>query len=410
MAEKWVGGTWSAEVLEQIHRLDGDDSEWITAAAAAAFPEVESEQQLALRVQLDERGWHLIDAPGTARDLEALIRLQMRHFTAEMIGRLLREMPTCVTLAQLADEMGAVATRWDSELADFVWLKVWNGRDQLLLVGAAYEQTQVVSAPQRRRWETIGAHMTAAFQLRRALRRRGALDQAVLTLDGRIARVPCRDPRQRLRERVAALDHRAGSVVVRGNEPLWEPLVEGRCTLVDCFDAAGKHFVVAAANPVVEGRPDTALDDRERDVAQLAAVGMTNEDIADTLGLSRTAVSTALSQAMALLGVPDRALLPLIFDDSARTHRWTVGGVELIVGVHELRVPESLTPAETEVALLAIRGLSNAAIAEQRGSSARTVANLMRRVYSKRGLSNRTELVRDMVRVPPCASAASATA
>ena len=52
----------------------------------------------------------------------------------------------------------------------------------------------------------------------------------------------------------------------------------------------------------------------------------------------------------------------------------------------------SLTPAEREIARLALTGHSNAAIARRRGSSARTVANQLASVYRKLKISSRTEL------------------
>lgn len=58
----------------------------------------------------------------------------------------------------------------------------------------------------------------------------------------------------------------------------------------------------------------------------------------------------------------------------------------------------ALTLAEAEVAALAIRGLSNAAIAEARGTSGRTVANQMAAVLRKLGIGSRRELAARYVR------------
>lgn len=52
-----------------------------------------------------------------------------------------------------------------------------------------------------------------------------------------------------------------------------------------------------------------------------------------------------------------------------------------------------LTPAEREVARLALRGLSNREIAEQRATSPRTVAVQLARVYAKLGAGSRAGLV-----------------
>ena len=52
-----------------------------------------------------------------------------------------------------------------------------------------------------------------------------------------------------------------------------------------------------------------------------------------------------------------------------------------------------LTPAEAEVAMLALKGFDVAEIAELRGAAAGTVRAQLTRIYSKAGVSNRTQLV-----------------
>jgi DNA-binding CsgD family transcriptional regulator len=54
--------------------------------------------------------------------------------------------------------------------------------------------------------------------------------------------------------------------------------------------------------------------------------------------------------------------------------------------------PEELTPREREVANLAAGGLASREIAEPLGITARTVDNLLGRVYAKVGVSGRQEL------------------
>ena len=54
--------------------------------------------------------------------------------------------------------------------------------------------------------------------------------------------------------------------------------------------------------------------------------------------------------------------------------------------------PRPLSPAEREVALLAVQGATNAAIARRRGTSDRTVANQLAAVFEKLGVHSRAEL------------------
>lgn len=80
--------------------------------------------------------------------------------------------------------------------------------------------------------------------------------------------------------------------------------------------------------------------------------------------------------------------------DAFRSSRLRVGDDELLVlELSAARgLPPGLTKAEQEVARLVCEGLSNIAIAERRGTSARTVANQLARVFEKLGVSSRVEL------------------
>jgi DNA-binding CsgD family transcriptional regulator len=56
-------------------------------------------------------------------------------------------------------------------------------------------------------------------------------------------------------------------------------------------------------------------------------------------------------------------------------------------------VPPGLTGAEREVAGALARGLSNVAVARERGSRPRTVANQIQALYRKLGIASRAELL-----------------
>lgn len=79
-----------------------------------------------------------------------------------------------------------------------------------------------------------------------------------------------------------------------------------------------------------------------------------------------------------------------------RVRELQVGGERLLVFSFPTDAPDleasALSPAEIEVARMAIGGLSNAKIAEHRGTSVRTVANQMASLLRKLGLSTRREL------------------
>lgn len=78
-----------------------------------------------------------------------------------------------------------------------------------------------------------------------------------------------------------------------------------------------------------------------------------------------------------------------------RVSRVLVGGDELAivsVPLAQAVLPASLTEAERRVAVAVLAGRSNAAIARDRGTSVRTVANQVASVLRKCGVSSRREL------------------
>jgi DNA-binding CsgD family transcriptional regulator len=71
------------------------------------------------------------------------------------------------------------------------------------------------------------------------------------------------------------------------------------------------------------------------------------------------------------------------------------GAEELLIASYPLdepQLPEVLSPAEREVVAAAMRGCTNAQIARERGSSVRTVANLLGRAFRRLGVHSRAEL------------------
>jgi DNA-binding CsgD family transcriptional regulator len=56
-------------------------------------------------------------------------------------------------------------------------------------------------------------------------------------------------------------------------------------------------------------------------------------------------------------------------------------------------LPAALTPGERDIVTRLIEGASNREIARSRGTSERTVANQLKRIYRKLGVFSRAELV-----------------
>jgi DNA-binding CsgD family transcriptional regulator len=81
-------------------------------------------------------------------------------------------------------------------------------------------------------------------------------------------------------------------------------------------------------------------------------------------------------------------------EDQGHVERIDFGGAEVYVLSMPLEpeLPESLSPSERDVIKLALKGVSNAEIAEARGSALQTVANQLRSAYEKIGVNSRGEL------------------
>lgn len=266
-----------------------------------------------------------------------------------------------------------------------------------------------LSAPMRRstrapvasRWARIAAHVAAGLRLQHALQASDVrqASEAIFAPDGRVldAHSRARSRRELLRSVVRAIDRARARTTKSSPEPLaaWTALVDGRWSLVDFFESDGRRFVLAVPNAPSAIDPRRLTAD-ERVVAAYVARGDPNKLIAYTLGVPSGTVATRARSAFRKLGVKTRAAfvdryLTVLASDYDRL---SLDGERLIVG--EARAPSSvgpgLTKAESVVAMLAARGMSNTQIARERGTSASTVAKQLERVYRTLGVASRAEL------------------
>jgi DNA-binding NarL/FixJ family response regulator len=191
---------------------------------------------------------------------------------------------------------------------------------------------------------------------------------------------------------------------------LWRELLDGAWSLVDQLGAEGGHRVLVRRTP--QGiRDPRALTQPERSVASLAAMGHQNKHIAHALGISASTAGSHLASARRKLGIASRAelirrLAPLQDrreGESApspghglRAWRFDVGEdaytlLEWPALCAAELPPAPLTRAETDVVRGVASGLSNAAIACARGTSARTIANQVASAFRKLGVASRLE-------------------
>ena len=183
-----------------------------------------------------------------------------------------------------------------------------------------------------RRWSRVAAHMAAGFRIRRGLEDLGVSDltkgaEAVLDPGGRVQHAEgsakASNVRKRLREAALAIDRARSSKRSDDDEALtlWRGLVAGRWSMVDHFDRDGRRMLVARRN-APEAPDPRRLSPRERQIVGFAALGHSNKLIAYELGLSTSAVSTQLANAMGKLGLKSRVELVSFFTRSrAQTDR-----------------------------------------------------------------------------------------
>jgi DNA-binding CsgD family transcriptional regulator len=84
-------------------------------------------------------------------------------------------------------------------------------------------------------------------------------------------------------------------------------------------------------------------------------------------------------------------------------HTFRVGAEEFVVlsyPMARVQPPPELTSAERHVVVALMEGKSNAAIAAERGTSPRTIANQVAAVFRKLGVRSRAELAARCIRSP----------
>ena len=159
---------------------------------------------------------------------------------------------------------------------------------------------------------------------------------------------------------------------------VWPALVGGRLSLAERFDADGRRLYDLYENAPRHASL-RALTARESAAVHEAARGLSNKEIAYALGLSQSAVSSALSGAAQKLGLPHTRVLVRL----ASRLRGAGGDVTALA---------ALSAAERAVVDLAARGWSNAQIAHAREVSERTVANQVAAALRKTGAGSRRGL------------------
>lgn len=397
------------DLVEAAYRLQADDHAWLRGLAEAATPVLDHGLGVGAAVMRSPPGAPMefldyikpSESLGEA-DSEAMAKLSG---SPEALA-VLRSSP--IVFASVAEILSPAAgrqhlPRTDAQpICDMVGLMAQDGEGYAVDLFAPSRAVERTTSGERETWKRIGTHFAAALRIRRRL---GQPPAALFRATGRLADgaglTEGADRRETLRQAVIARERARGPLRRRDPEEalnVWKGLVAGRWSLVDRWDSDGSRFVAVVENAprVLDPR---SLTEREHAVANYAALGASNKEIAYILGIAPSTVGVLLKLALRKLGCSRRTDLALFFSNPHIVTLEVDGAALKVVQKHH-RDPEglsqiagSLTEAERDVIAAIVEGQSDAAIAKQRRTSIRTVQNQLGQIYRKTGCRSRAELV-----------------
>jgi len=398
-------------IIEAAYTLDGSDSTWLERLVASAVPALDAGNGVTAQIVRTTPGDVALEAVHVSgqRASKRLVERAIADASAEAVDRVYRSGITAGTLSEVlfAKVPGAAEAferSNEGRFRDSLGIVAYTGLDHVVALNTPLTERHRMSRAERLRWTRIAAHVGAGFRLRHTVEQASIPDwqrDAVLSPDaavvdgGSLGASALETLRAFVTRRESALGRLSGGDVDAGLS-LWEALVAGHWSLVDRFDSAGRRFVVAVRNePHV--RDPRGLTTRELQIAELAGVGRQAKEIAYVLGVSPSAVNNTITRIRHKLGLASRSDLAAFFAPNglrARLTRVDVGGEQLLVGSYGASgaLLRKLTAAERDVALLLVQGATNRLIAERRKTSAHTVANQIKAIYAKLGVTDRAAL------------------
>ena len=268
----------------------------------------------------------------------------------------------------------------DTPYSEHVLLRARAGRFRILFL--APSSTSELSDSKRGALEALAAHLASALALRLATGS-GARDSAAETVSFEHLR------RFRRCERTTPELART----------LWQGLLEGQWSLLSHWcDRERRTLLIRRNQPgLALSRP---LTSREQRAAELAVRGHSLKSIGFDMKVAVSTASLLVASSIRKLGLRSRVELTELFglsrelQVSAHTFQIEVDSYALLdIPLRKLSPPSCLTDAEREVVLGVLSDKSNAEIAQIRRTSVNTVANQLRGVYLKLGISGRAELI-----------------
>ncbi len=298
-----------------------------------------------------------------------------------------------------------------SGITDAFSIFAQDGEGYGIDISAPVEGVMKTPARVRGIWHRVGLHVAAGMRLRRRVVEQRAELDAILDPSGKVAHAEG-SPRQDRSARDALIDsvrrmERARTAKERKDPEraldLWRGLVAGEWSLVEKWESDGKRYLAAYRN-----RPDIrdprSLTPHEAMVLRYVSLGASNKEVAFALGLSVGSVGSAVSQLLRKFGCKRRTdLLAFASPETAIRMSLPLGARDEVAilalpSSRNERARRKLTITEQEVAERVIAGSSTAAIARARQTSAHTVSNQIRGMFTKLGVRSRAELVRALTK------------
>lgn len=401
-----VGARTAIAVVEAAYGFDGDDRGWLERLLAIAAPDLDRGAGIYATTGVVRAG-HLLPAPPMARHRlsDELARLALAlhpRLPCPILDRFATRAVVCGGLDEGWGKRHGAAAVYRAGLGsagvtDALVVFAQDGEVAVKIV--APSRGPVLTHPRTRAvWGRVAQHLVSALRLRWRAREDDAALVARVSPEGRLVAPEGIDARTA--SRIARAVRTAEEARSMRDDPdgalsLWVGLLAGRYSVVDRWEDDGTRYVAVYRNDPKNPDP-RALGASEHHVAELVALGASLKEAAYALGIGADAAQKALASALRKLGLARSSELVAFFKGQRRRATVRVGSIELdVLAASSKPRAESLaalTSAERAVAEAVMRGLANAAIAKQRGTSTRTVANQVRRVFDKLGVRSRGEL------------------
>jgi DNA-binding NarL/FixJ family response regulator len=410
-----IRATRAIDVVEAAYRVEGTEAEWAERVLDAARPDLDTGCGTYAFTGYDEVPNLAASPVFVQRDLDhafgARVAELNRDVPSEMLELLRTRFVTCGGLEQSLGAKSPIMKHFRSVVKP---IGIVDGFSMFARDAAGGSVT--ISAPSRKVvelaprvraiWRRVGLHVASGLRLRRRLAAQATVRDALLDPSGKVhdAGRAIKDDetaRSVLVRAVRAMEQ-ARSANVRtspdGALMLWQGLVAGTWSLIEHWESDGKRYLAAYRNrPHL--RDPRALTATERSILTYLSLGATNKDVVYALGLPAGTVSASVVQIFKKLGVKHRVELAVLADPS-RMARFDVSiddgdiGVLSVDGRPRGGLVDALSAAELEVASLAVRAWSNEKIARERHVSVSTIANQLRAIYEKLGVTSRSQLAR----------------